>query len=397
MKDNNKPHHTKTRYQSVKALPVIGSLAALAVSPVAWSNPTLVSDTYLKQGLSKNFGKQTAILVTAGKTKTDGYLKFNLKGSTPTPSEVSKAVLKVFVSGIPKTQSGVVMVRKLELDNTWTESNLVNPRIIDNSSDPNPLPQAAVNAQSVNQWLEFDVTSYVRSSLGLIGPHVGTADDTIGFLLTGSSGSFIAKIVSKESKALGNAAELDIVYTTAGIPGEAGPTGPQGPAGGGAIGATGPQGIPGPQGPAGATGPQGPTGPAGGPAGATGPQGPQGPQGPTGPAGGPAGPAGPTGATGPAGLPQKTVVRSISGTVNALTTTTISKDCETGESVVGGGVVATGGLLGIAIAVSDGPTANGALISSGTPTGWGANFGTLDALSSLLGTSYTVTVVCSSN
>jgi len=91
------------------------------------------------------------------------------------------------------------------------------------------------------------------------------------------------------------------------------------------------------------------------------------------------------------------VVRSVSGTVSLLTSSTITKDCEPGESVVGGGAVATGGLLGIAIAVSDGPAANGQLISNGTPTGWGASFGTLDALSSLLGTSYTVTVVCSTN
>ncbi|WP_152539496.1 DUF7594 domain-containing protein [Methylomicrobium lacus] len=377
MKNTNKPHHTKTRYPSAKALSVIGSLAALTVSPVAWSNPTLAADTYLKQGLSKNYGKQTAILVTAGKTKTDGYLKFNLKDSTPTPSDVSKAVLKVFVSGIPKTQSGELTVRKL-VNDTWTELNLINPRTIDNASDPNPLPQATVNAQSVNQWLEFDVTHYVRASLGLEGPHVGIADSTIGFLLTGSSGSFNAKIVSKESKALGNAAELDIVYTTAGIPGETGPTGAQGPAGGGAIGATGPHGATGPQGPAGATGPQGPTGPAGGPVGATGPQ-------------------GPTGAPGPAGLPQKTVVRSVSGTVSLLTASTITKDCEPGESVVGGGVMATGGLLGLAIAVNNGPSANGLLINNGTPTGWGANFGTLDAITSLLGTNYTVTVICSTN
>jgi len=372
MRENNKPHHTKTRCPSAKALSVIGSLAALAVSPVAWSNPTLVADAYLKQGLSKNYGKQTAILVTAGKTKTDGYLKFNLKNSTPTPSEISKAVLKVFVSGIPKTQSGVLTVRKLELDDTWTESNLVSPRTIDDDSVPNPLPQAPINAQSINQWLEFDVTDYVRASLG-------TADNTIGFLLTGNSGaSFNAKLVSKESKSLGNAAVLDIVYTTAGIPGQAG-----------SVGNTGPAGATGPQGPAGATGPQGP---AGGPAGATGPQGP------TGPAGASVqGPAGPTGATGPAGLPQKTVVRSVSGTVSLLTASTITKDCEPGESVVGGGATATGGLLGIAIAVSDGPAANGALISSGTPTGWGASFGTLEAVSSLLGTSYTVTVVCSTN
>lgn len=379
MKNTNKPHHTKPRYQSAKALPVIGSLAALAVSPAAWSNPTLVADTYLKQGLSKNYGKQTAILVTAGKTKTDGYLKFNLKDSTPTPSDVSKAVLKVFVSGIPKNQSGMLTVRKLVSEDTWTEANLTSTITIDASNDPVPLPQATVNnAQSVNQWLEFDVTKYVRSSLGLTGSHLGTADNTIGFLLTGSSGSFNAKIVSKESKALGNAAELDIVYTTAGIPGETGPTGPQGPAGtpgsagGSAIGATGPQG------PAGATGPQGPTGPAGGPAGATGPQGPQGP-------------------TGPAGLPQKTVVRSTSGTVSLLTDTVVSKNCDPGESVVGGGVSAENTLLGLTFAVTSGPTANGALISSGIPTGWGAKFGTLTSLSSILGANYTVNVICATN
>jgi len=372
MRENNKPHHTKTRYPSAKALSVIGSLAALAVSPVAWSNPTLVADTYLKQGLPKNFGKKTAILVTAGKTKTDGYLKFNLKNSTPTPSEISKAVLKVFVSGIPKNQSGELIVRKLELNDTWKESDLTAALSIDDDSDPNPLPHAPIDAQSINQWLEFDVTNYVRASLG-------TADNTIGFLLTGTSGaSFNAKLVSKESKSLGNAAVLDIVYTTAGVQGQAG-----------SVGNTGPAGATGPQGPAGATGPQGP---AGGPAGATGPQGP------TGPAGASVqGPAGPTGATGPAGLPQKTVVRSTTGTVSLLTDTIVSKNCDAGESVVGGGVSAENTLLGVTFAVTSGPTANGELISSGTPTGWGAKFGTLTSLSSILGANYTVNVICATN
>jgi len=59
--------------------------------------------------------------------------------------------------------------------------------------------------------------------------------------------------------------------------------------------------------------------------------------------------------------------------------------------------MATGGLLGLAIAVNNGPSANGLLINNGTPTGWGANFGTLDAITSLLGTNYTVTVICSTN
>jgi len=129
--------------------------------------------------------------------------------------------------------------------------------------------------------------------------------------------------------------------------GLAGATGPSGPSGAtGAIGPQGPQGLTGPSGPSGASGPTGPqgvqgpqgvTGPSGatGSSGASGPQGPQGVTGSSGPTG-PSGYTGVTGATGPTGV-LGFYIRSIFIDVGSYSTANGVANCDTGDSVTGGG------------------------------------------------------------
>ena len=108
------------------------------------------------------------------------------------------------------------------------------------------------------------------------------------------------------------------------------------------------------------TGPQG----APGPQGVAGPQGLAGPQGPAGPKG-PAGPQGATGPQGPAGFASVQQVSNQqtlpSGAAGALTAMCPAGTVATG----GGGIVGTGGGLGLVISQSQ-PTP----LSGGTPNGW---------------------------
>ncbi|EIC28816.1 DUF7594 domain-containing protein [Methylomicrobium album] len=291
------------------------SLAAMAASPTALGEPTLVGDTYIKTGVSKNFGKKNQLLIVAGSTK--GVLEFDLEKSTPATASVSRATLRVFVTKVKGKSAGKLQIQAINLDqnalNDISETNLNAGSNLALGDIVTEIP--GVNTAKVNQWLEFDVTDALKLAI-----EKDTPDKLIAFALI-STDTLSLSLESKESKASGHAATLNIVYSTvgtAGAPGTIGPqgaagpqgaVGPQGPAGGGAgsVGPQGPQGAVGPQGPAGggagSVGPQGPQGAVGpqGPAGAIGPQGLQGLIGPQGLAGA-IGPQGLAGAIGPQGL-----------------------------------------------------------------------------------------------
>jgi hypothetical protein len=125
--------------------------------------------------------------------------------------------------------------------------------------------------------------------------------------------------------------------------GPQGPAGPRGPAGAvGPLGPAGPQGPVGPQGAAGADGPQGSVGPQG-PAGAQGPQGDPGPQGPQGNPG-PQGPQGDPGPQGPPGVGGVNGYERVNGAASGSNETspkTVTADCPSSKSVVGGGMLVT--------------------------------------------------------
>ncbi|WP_374090076.1 DNRLRE domain-containing protein [Methylomicrobium lacus] len=306
----NKIQQRKDRL-GAKSLAVIGSLTAMAVSPIAFGDTTLLVDSYvdIQKGLTKNFGKKNALLVVAG--KSNGFLKFDLEKSTPNPAMVAKATLKVFVSGIQKKSVGKLQVKTVNLDQTALKS--IQETTINGATNLN-LGDAiseisGINTSSLNQWVEFDVTDALKTAIEQ------NHDTQIAFVITATD-TLNVKLESKESKAAGNAADLNIVYATTGVAGSAGTVGPTGPTGAtGATGPTGPQGSIGLTGAIGPTGPQGiqgllgPTGPIGlqgllGPTGPIGPQGLQGLLGPTGPIGpqGLQGLLGPTGPIGPQGL-----------------------------------------------------------------------------------------------
>ena len=111
----------------------------------------------------------------------------------------------------------------------------------------------------------------------------------------------------------------------------------------------GPQGAPGPKGDKGEPGAPGPAGPKGEP----GAKGDPGPKGATGPAG-PAGPQGAPGPMGPQGPPGPTLPGAISGysyhtaghTIGPDNWATWGVDCPSGKRALGGGVAASGQLVG---------------------------------------------------
>ncbi len=277
----------------IKSLTLISSLATLTALPVAGLGATLIDDSYISTRAStKNYGSKAMLQVIDG--SLEGYLKFDLVKSSPNSGMVSKAILRVYVSGIKARSAGALAIHQTASNwNEWT--------ITGNS---HPVPGSLIESvpAATNKWLEFDVTDYVKNEVESANA------STIGFALLGNGGLNI-KIDSKESKTTGHEPELDIVWSGVGmddIKDAVGPTGPQGETGPvgpkGDTGTQGPAGLQGETGPQGLAGPQGDTGPQGsaGPQGATGATGATGPQGETGPQG-PAGPQGDTGAQGPAG------------------------------------------------------------------------------------------------
>jgi hypothetical protein len=232
----------------------LGALLPLSAGAV---EALLAVDAYVSASQpATNFGHAGALKVGSGNR---ALLRFDVASMLPagtTASQVSKAVLNVWVSGV--TQAGSVEVA--EVLGTWTETGVTGATL------SGVGPAFATRAVSTaGRWLPIVVTSQVKAWLTdpatnkglLIAPAVG--DPTT-----------VVALDSKENTVTSHPARLEIVL--AGPPGATGATGPVGPQG--ATGATGTQG------PMGATGVQGPTGAAGapGPTGATGPQGVPSPQ-----------------------------------------------------------------------------------------------------------------------
>jgi hypothetical protein len=188
-----------------------------------------LGDTYSNSARpGTNFGSQTTLLIQEG---ANTYIQFNL-ATLPPGANVSKATLRLFVSGV--TTSGSFDV--YPVDSSWTESTL-------NYNNEPPLgasvtsPPIAVTTSSVNQFVLIDITSLVQEWVA------GTVSNNgIALVLQGTTGSF--SFDSKENTQASHHPELEIAMT-----GPVGPQGPQGPTG--VTGPAGPMGAPGATGAAG--------------------------------------------------------------------------------------------------------------------------------------------------
>jgi hypothetical protein len=283
----------------IKFLTLVSSIVSLSAMPATGAGLRLMDDTYVSLGKpNKNFGKQSFIQIT--ESKNIGYLRFSLSGA-PQSGSLAKATLRVFVS---QKTGATGKLKAYESSTDIGELQLNNPNAL---SAENPVNNDEPVIPERNQWVEFDVTDYVRERLS------DRTNSTVSFALKGSEGLKI-KLDSKENKSSSHEAELDVIWDStdgAAIPvGEKGPTGDQGPVGPqGPVGNQGPSGPQGPAGNKGLIGDQGPVGDKGptgdkGPAGDKGPIGDQGPAGNKGPTGdqGPVGDKGPIGDQGPAGV-----------------------------------------------------------------------------------------------
>lgn len=246
--------------------------------------------TIIVSGPAAAFGQQQLGPAT-------GYLKFKLTSSLPpgtTASNVAKATLKLYVTGIP----GAGAINVYRLTSAWSESTLTPLTAPTLGS----LEVSAVPVAKSNSFVVVDLTQLVKEWLGTDGLDAGGIPNH-GIALVANTNATFVTFDSKESVVTSHEPRLELTLVSAGPQGAQGPvgaTGPQGPKGD--TGAKGPQGQQGVKGDTGATGAIGPQGSQGlkGSTGATGPQGLQGVQGPSGPMG-PQGLKGDTGATGAVG------------------------------------------------------------------------------------------------
>ncbi|WP_374089401.1 DNRLRE domain-containing protein [Methylomicrobium lacus] len=393
---NNQKHHVHKQQHKIKSLTLMGTVAALTAMPVAWADFTLTDDSYVSSAqVKKNFGKAAYIFVS-GTTQT-GYLKFSLNGA-PTGT-LTQAKLKLFV---PKRKGTTGTLSLFQSNTTVGEMTIKNADLNIGALIGDATPQ-------LYQWVEFDVTDYVKESLR-------NGATAVSFALQGSDDLNI-RLDSKEGKATAHEPKLEIIWDNTGAAGATGSTGATGPQGAtGADGATGPQGATGADGatgPQGATGADGATGPQG-PAGADGAIGPQGPvgadgaTGPQGPAGadgatGPQGPAGADGATGPTGPKgDNGLTGGVLGTVvvryhtqtNPGNNAVVAANCVGSEVAFGGGGAPA---VTSAQVVRSLPLFNQAVIGtdgSVTPNGWGVSWTSSNGNNPPTAGDYTVYVVC---
>jgi hypothetical protein len=246
----------------IRGLSAAAGLGALLAPPAGAVDAILAVDSYVSTAHpAAKFGAAGTLKVGGGNR---ALVRFDVDSMLPTetiPDQVSKAVLKVWVNDIAKSNPKSSAVDVAEVLSAWTE-----PGVTD-ATAPSVGPAFATKPVPMRgRWVPIDVTSQVKKWLTdpttnfglLIAPAAGAPDTIVAF-------------DSKENTDTSHPARLEIVL--------AGPQGAQG-----SKGEQGPQGVPGPQGATGATGPQGATG-ATGPQGAAGPQGPVGATGPQGPAG----------------------------------------------------------------------------------------------------------------
>ena len=283
------------------AAAVLGACWLLSPAPSWAAQATLVSDAHVNSALpTANSGAISNLDVGGGYTT---LLQFDLSllPAGTTASQVSRAVLRLFVNRV--TTPGLVTYAAVT--SSWGEYSVTY------ATEPSiGSPSGVVNVSQAGEFVAIDVTSLVQG--WVVSPAANNG-------LALSAGTALAQFDSKENDQTSHPATLDIELADAGpagATGASGPAGPQGPAGAtgaigptgltGATGATGPAGAAGAPGAAGPLGPQGLTGATGqggpmGLQGLAGVNGPIGPQGLTGPAG-PQGPAGAAGSQGTAGL-----------------------------------------------------------------------------------------------
>jgi len=400
---NNKNHHVHKQQYKIKSLALMGAVAALTAMPViALADFTLTDDSYVSSAqVKKNFGK-AAFIQVRGTTQT-GYLKFSLNGA-PTGT-LTQAKLKLFV---PKRKGATGALSLFQSSTNVGEMTIKNADLNIGTLIGDATPQ-------LNQWVEFDVTDYVKESLG-------NGATAVSFVLQGSDDLNI-RLDSKEGKATAHEPKLEIIWDNTGATGAAGATGatgdtgPQGPTGAdGASGPVGPQGPTGADGASGPVGPQGPTGADGtpgplgpqGPTGADGTPGPQGPQGPTGADGatgpeGPQGPAGADGATGPQGPKGDngltggalgTVVVRYAMQVNPGNNALVVAECVAPEVAFGGGGAPAANSAQIVRSLPLFNQAEIAANGSVTPNGWGVSWTSSNGNNPPTPGQYTVYVVC---
>ncbi len=216
-------------------------------------------------GKAGNFGKSPTLAIDA---KHNALLKFafdSLPAGT-SAAQVNSATLTVFLSKV--TKAGAVSLS--QVTGAWSEDAVPN---VSFSSVPGAQVML-LDAAAKNNFVRFDITTLVKSWLD-----GSLANQGIAVRVDASGVSPALALDSKENKATGQSARLQILLASQGSAGPAGPAGPQGAPG--PAGSTGPAGAPGATGPQGFTGATGPQGAAG----AAGPQGAPGPQGPAGAAG----------------------------------------------------------------------------------------------------------------
>ena len=245
---------------------------------------TVVGDTYVNSSSTlANYGTATDLAVGHGSTTLIQFDLSSLPAGT-TASQIGKATVRFFVSGISGQSQGAVQVQPVT--SAWSESTVTYATIPSLGSSV-----ASFTPVTVNQFVDVDITSLVKG-------WVTTPSSNHGLALT--SATAILTLDSKEATNTSHPALIDVTVASQGATGPAGPQGPPGTPG--TPGPIGPQGNIGPAGTPGSIGPMGPIGPAG-PAGAPGSIGPAGATGSAGATGatGAAGSTGPQGPTGPAG------------------------------------------------------------------------------------------------
>jgi hypothetical protein len=321
---------------------------------------TLTADSFVStKAPTKNYGAQPALLLvnSTSSGRQSGLLKFNLDQSLPdgtSGSDIAKATLKVFVSKLKLAAgSSSILTVDSASNSAWKELTVTGNSAVSGSGSH--IKSKIIADDSLNQWLEFDVTAAVQA-LNFSSPV------DIAFTLDVSNGLSLS-LDSKESKTTSRAAILDIVYHSQGL--GVGPTGPTGATGG--IGPSGPTGATGVQGPIGPTGTAGATGSTGarGATGATGGQGLTGPTGATGSTGS-SGATGATGLQGPTG-PAGTIGPQGAGSVVSITA---------GNGLTGGTITSSGTL---SIDPSSAVLANSFLKQGGNAFAATAQFGSSNA------------------
>ncbi len=227
--------------------PVLASLASLivlSIFSIAQLPPS--QDTFVSVSKSStNYGSNSSLAVQS-KSNASTFVQFDLS-SLPvgiTASEINKATLRLFVSGI--TAAGTMDV--YQLGGNWTE----NAVTYSNAPPLGPLVAQAVNipASALNTFISIDVTTALQGWVANPSSNFGIA--LVASPLSGISVAFDSKEATNTSH------EPELLLGTIGAQGPAGPAGPAGPQG--PMGATGPAGPTGPVGPAGPAGPAGPGG-----------------------------------------------------------------------------------------------------------------------------------------